>query len=637
MSSDFTPSNPTLSPEDAFILIHTTPALFCKATADGRFVWLVPGWEQLLGMDVHSIMERRFLEFVHPEDRAATVAAMEHLDQGRPLVKFENRYRRVSGEYLWLRWHAKAAGGFYYAVATEVTEERLVHSQLNESLRLLDLAEKLAKIGHWRIDLVTEDLLWSDEVFAIHGLDPATHTPTVESAIAAYHPDDREQVAAHIDHLVKTGQPFEFQLRLVRSDGVVRDVVSRGQPELDDQGNLVAVIGIFQDVSEQRQMQARIQQAERLRSTSTLAAGIAHEINNPLQYVMASIALAVEQLRRPAGGADAGREELRELLGDAEYGIEQVAQIVQSLKSLTSAAELEHAPVPINLLDALETSVSMTRNEVRHHAQLVESYGELPTVLGRESEFVQVFINLITNAVQAVRMLPSDRAKIRISSFRRDDGWAIVDVEDNGLGVPLDDQLRVFEPFFTTKGVGQGTGLGLHISRGILEREGGRIGLESAPGRTRFRVELPPAPSTSSVDSDLRPEALTLMIIDDDHRVAKATARMVTDEYTVLIETSPADALARIRSGATIDAMLCDIVMPGMSGWELIEVLRREVPMLVSRTVLMTGASGRLHRPSHGASILVLDKPFGPERLRAALRSVLSLPPRPKPAVIAVG
>lgn len=207
-----------------------------------------------------------------------------------------------------------------------------------------------------------------------------------------------------------------------------------------------------------------------------------------------------------------------------------------------------------------------------------------------------------------------ERARIRVTCNTDAQGWAIVEIEDNGPGVPMQDQHRIFEPFYTTKPLGIGSGLGLHISRSIVERRGGRISVKSTPGLTVFQVRLPPAgvvPTEEPANSML-PKVL---IVDDDARVARTVARMLEGSFQCTVETEPKVALTRMLT-ESFDLVICDVMMPGMTGWELVQAASKKKPSLRAITLLMSGADPEKHRPLDALPLPCLEKPFGPRELR---------------------
>ena len=622
-----------LSEVDIRRFLDATPTHFCKTSATGFFLWLSAGWPSLLGYPEDQMLGRAFMDFIHPEDRIRTREAMAQLDAGEPLVGFSNRYARSDGGYIWIQWSAIAWDGFYYAIATAQGERRSESTQLRESQHLLELAEEFGEIGHWRLDLISNTLYWSTQVFAIHGLDPQAHTPTLESALAAYHPDDRESVRAHLQRAIEEKGGFHTESRLMRSDGEVRTVVARGRAECALDGSVSSVIGIFQDVTDSKRIQARLRETERLHALSTLAAGVAHEINNPLQYITCNLDTARAQLKRAGSiagsGAGSDADKLDELLAEVEYGVVQVGRVVTELRTFVKREEAE-VREPVSLHSVLNTTLSMTRNELRHRTKLTTRMGDLPMVSASYSELVQVFVNLVTNASQALANFDGECA-VRISASTRDDGWAVVDVEDTGPGIAPTDQMRIFEPFFTTKGPGEGTGLGLYLSRSIIQRHGGAIEAESKPGYTRFRVTLPPAAtsvpvSPTTVEGDERPR---ILVVDDDALVLKGLATMLEPAYRVFPESDPNAALQRLRVGQRFDLLLLDIMMPGRDGWSVLEEVESLGPQLAQRTVLMTGALDSTHHPARFAQAPVMAKPF---RLNELLAVIETLEPDRKSA-----
>ncbi len=259
-------------------LIETSVDLFCVAV-DGYFTWVSPGWA-VLGWTPEELTARPFLEWLHPADVEATREQVARLDRGEQVVEFENRYRRKDGGYCWLMWNAVPAEdrSVVYGWARDVTVDRKERRRQAEKTRLLLMAEEMAHVGHWRLDLVEHTMTWSDEVFRIHGLPVGGGPPPYDSAIDFYHPEDRDQVRALVERAIAEQKPYTIAgLRFRRADGEERIVESKGNPELDRDGNVVAVFGIMRDVTHAwraakilEQQAARLrQQTDRLRSLAS--------------------------------------------------------------------------------------------------------------------------------------------------------------------------------------------------------------------------------------------------------------------------------------------------------------------------------------------------------------------------------
>lgn len=238
--------------DDLRCLLELSQDLICLAGIDGYLRWVNPRWSALLGWSAEELCRRPFVEFVHPADIEATFAEIGRLSEGLKAVCFVNRYRCADGSWRWLSWNTTPRDdGTLFCIARDVTAERVEHREQEARIRQLELAEGLAQIGTWRVDLRHNTVHWSPAVYRIHGQDPETHRPDLESAIEAYHPDDRAEVQRCLDEALAKREGFRFRLRLIRADdGSERMVLSSGVVQLDDEGEPFGIIGVFQDITE---------------------------------------------------------------------------------------------------------------------------------------------------------------------------------------------------------------------------------------------------------------------------------------------------------------------------------------------------------------------------------------------------
>jgi signal transduction histidine kinase len=252
-------------------------------------------------------------------------------------------------------------------------------------------------------------------------------------------------------------------------------------------GTLVGCIERIFDANERHRRQATLVETERLASLGTLAAGVAHEINNPLTYVLANLELCARLLANVAPGPELAQ--LHHALAQGRDGCERIRRIVRDLRLFSHPSEeSEHG---VDVRQVLDSAVNMVAAEIRSRARLTKDYGPVPTINANSTRLGQIFLNLVLNAAQAIREGAPDRNEIRLVA-RAEEGVITVEVHDTGEGIPSEILGKIFDPFFTTKPVGVGTGLGLSISHRLVTAMGGELTVESEPGaRTTFRVRLP--------------------------------------------------------------------------------------------------------------------------------------------------
>ncbi|RMH44359.1 MAG: hybrid sensor histidine kinase/response regulator [Deltaproteobacteria bacterium] len=379
--------------------------------------------------------------------------------------------------------------------------------------------------------------------------------------------------------------PVSVQFRRARGDRRIGEVVAMDF----DTGDGAARLAIIRDVTERHQLLAQIQVTDRLASVGTLAAGVAHEINNPLAFVSANLEVGSELVDGPLD--DAAVAELRELLAECRDGVARIAAIVRDLKGF---ARDQGSLGPVDVASVLDRTIKMAMLQVRHRAQLVRRIRPVPAVFAERGRLGQVFLNLLVNAAQA---LPDDGGDHRIEVDVRAgaDGRVVVDIADTGCGIPDAVRSRVFDPFVTTKPQGEGTGLGLWVSHQIVTSFGGTLELlDRAGGGTVARVTLVRAdgraPSTGEFTPRPEPAAgarYRLLVVDDE-RLVLASMRRLLRAYDVVTAESVDEAVAWLDRDR-FDAILADLMMPGRDGVDLYEEARSRG--LSDRVIILTGGA----------------------------------------------
>jgi PAS domain S-box-containing protein len=509
----------------------------------------------------------------------------------------------------------------------DITERREAVTALEHSERrfrqLIELAPDAVWINDGRRLLFANPaaarMLAYDSVDSLLAVDPR----------GLFAPEDRLAMRDRTQQMFETGKtmpPREYRTR--RSDGgwVMAEVHSM---PVEWEGTR-AILGFARDVTGRKEIESRLAQSERLAALGTLLAGIAHEMNNPLAYTLLGIEQAITMLEQSTAPRDE-LAKLREVLEGTHHGATRVAAVIGQIRasSRPDAAELG----PVALRHVLEAALRVTQNEIHHRARLVTELADVPNIIGSAQRLEQVFLNLLVNAVHA---LPDGRAdnEIRVSLRTSASGEIVVEIKDNGPGIPDDIQPRIFDPFFTTKPVGLGLGLGLSICHGIVSAHGGTITVDSVLGRgSTFRVVLPgrdretqamPPVSVAerTATTDKPPQRRRrVLVVDDEPALAAMIRRVLERDCQVEIAFDPREALDILAKDDAYDVVLCDLMMPDMTGMDLFAAVAQRHPGLERRFVFMTGGAFTPRATEFLAQVknLRLEKPFETAVLRAAV------------------
>jgi PAS domain S-box-containing protein len=525
------------------------------------------------------------------------------------------------------------------ATGTDVTELREALLTSQDRTALLELAEELAAFGHWRIEVGNDEIYWSPQVYRLHGVPPSDKGPSVAEAVAWYHPDDRARVTRIMERAFETGEPVEYELRVVRADGETRLVHIKARIERDpSSGRTSAIVGVIHDITEREALRERMVRQERLVTTGTLAQGVGHEINNPLTYVSANIDFALAELRdmelsavSPTRREERTLREVIEVLEEARTGAGRIASIVRELRSF---ARENAEPRPTDVRAVITMSQNVAAHQLRARATITQEVGPVPLVIADESRLSQVLVNLLVNAAQAFPTGDPANNRVVVRALRLDTGAVAIEVEDNGPGIGRDVLPRIFDPFFTTKGVGSGTGLGLAISLSIVTSLGGSLTCATVPGRgTTFRVTLRAAeeaeaalPDAAQLSVAPAPLGARVLVVDDDEAVLRAVTRLLGPEQQVRSVSDAREALALIELGAPFDVVFCDLMMPNLDGRQLFERVRELAPRLAERFVFISAGTTSDEMRGFLASIpnACVHKPFTRGELRAVTRAQVS-------------
>ncbi|PTL83073.1 MASE1 domain-containing protein [Vitiosangium sp. GDMCC 1.1324] len=432
---------------------------------------------------------------------------------------------------------------------------------------------------------------------------------------------------------LREGDFFRGEVMLAHKDGS-RVVHSEMQlsPVRGADGRVSYFVATHRDVTAQKQLQAKLVSAERIAAVGTLAAGVGHEINNPLSYLLLNLDEAEEGLAKgPQGLAEA-----RARLESAREGAERIRVIVRDLKVFSRQEGEERAMLDVN--EVVVPALRMAAPAVRPRARLVEEFGRPPRVMGSEARLGQVMLNLLVNALQAIPEGSPELHEVRVRTGSDDSGRALVEVSDTGCGMSPTVLARIFDPFFTTKSSAEGTGLGLAICQQIVQAHGGELRVrseegkgsvftillpsaEARPSRTPVPVVVPSAPSAPVATQRRR-----ILIIDDEPRLAQSMRMLIEPSHDVSVTTRGAEALAWVDEGQRFDLVLCDLQMPGTTGMDVYSHLRQHAPELAERLVFISGGAYTQATRDFVRSVRnrILEKPVRPDELLATIDEALA-------------
>jgi signal transduction histidine kinase len=375
--------------------------------------------------------------------------------------------------------------------------------------------------------------------------------------------------------------------------------------------------------AQQRRMQEQLLLSDRMASMGMLAAGVAHEINNPLAAVVANLEFACQDLTALAAPTSQ-LQPLVEELSDAREAANRIRDILRDLRVFARPKD-DHREL-VSITAVLDSTLRMAWTEVRHRAKLLKSYEAVPPVWGSASRLGQVFLNLVINAAQAIPEGRAGENEIRVTARADGAGHVVVEVADTGEGIPEASLGKLFQTFYTTKPAGVGTGLGLAICREIVSGLGGTISVTSRLGEgATFRVQLPvadqksvePAPAVAPPRPAVRRGKI--LVVDDDPMITRVIAKALSAEHELVIELAARGALGRIEAGERFDVILCDLMMPNVTGMELYESVLAKAPDQAERMIFLTGGgfTPRAREFLEKMPNAHVDKPFDAHQLRA--------------------
>lgn len=419
--------------------------------------------------------------------------------------------------------------------------------------------------------------------------------------------------------IVRKGKPHFTEMRVSKLNW-------QGEP---------CFLASLRDITDRKRaenLQSQLARADRLAAVGQLAAGVAHEVNNPAGVVLgclqtlneevAQVQSQIRDLSIPQQPQLLLRlDDISDMLRDSKDGLARITSLIKELSAFSRSDQDELELLDINSL--VESVCAMTFNKIRYRAQLQKTFGEIPKIVGERGKLAQVLTNLLLNAAQAIEEGNSQKNHVKISTSLENDEIRIR-IRDTGAGIPKSQFTQIFEPFYTTKPREVGTGLGLSLSGEIVRRHGGQITVESTMNvGSEFTVSLPVAnnlvarPEERRQPSQLPQRRARILIIDDEEPLLKVYKRLLKKRHEVVTVPSGRRALELLQQDAAFEVVLCDLMMPEIDGVGVFEGLAEIAPALQERTIFCTGGifSPRTREFLEAVPNVVLEKPIPPEDL----------------------
>lgn len=437
----------------------------------------------------------------------------------------------------------------------------------------------------------------------------------------------REQVYAPVIRILKGKKTFGLPDYTALVGKSSESSIENTTAIMDESGEISGAVIVFKgDADNRNEIAQQISLADRLTSIGTLVSGVAHEINNPLSVVVANATFVADELEKKSVVSDQTRIDMLDSIKDVQLAAERIRKIVSDLKFFSQPQNDPVKSIEVNAL--IDWAIRITSNQVRHTAKLVRDFQCHSYVSGSEVRLGQVFVNIIVNAAQAMENSSFDQNQITIST-KSENGEVSIRVKDTGCGIGPETIKRIFDPFFTTKPAGLGTGLGLSISRGIVHAMAGKIKVESEVAKgTTFEIILPEVSAnhyTASPNETLESLRSRILVIDDEPLLLKLIQKTLSTDHDVTVKESSVDAFRFLKTHPNFDVILCDLMMPEMSGVEFFEKMTDQIPELAHKFVFMTG--GAFTQSSmdfiSAANSQKIDKPFTPAALKLFVKKFL--------------
>lgn len=597
--------------------------LICIAGTDAYFKAINPAFTKVLGYTEQELLSNPFTSFIHQDDLEKTYKEVEKLSLGKTTVNFENRYLKKNGEYVYLQWTAKQdpSSNLTYGIGRDISEMKETQKKLLNSEKLLNDSQKIAKIGSWEFNLTSNDLIWSNEVYTIFGIEKKHNLNLYQEYLTRLTDDDKEKLQNLINQSIADKEPYDIEHLVVLPDNSKKWVHGTGIPVFDDNGNVIMLKGVVQDITGKRQIDEAIKAKEHAevanKAKSDFLANMSHEIRTPLNGIIGFTDLLMK--------TNLGKSK-SQYMSNINVSATTLMSIVNDILDFSKieSGKLELNIEETNLFELTQQVIDLFKYQANQKNvdlflnidNIVPQY-----ILADSLRLKQILVNLISNSL---KFTSSGKIRLDVSQIATTDtNLANIQfsVKDTGIGIKQCNQQKIFESFVqednsTTRKFG-GTGLGLTISNQLLGLKNSKLQLISKYGEgsnfyftVKFKkVKSPKIPSLNlsnkltylkkeekTILRDFSHEDINVLIVEDNKinmLLTKTLTRKIIPNCSIIEASDGCEAIKLFKKGG-VDLILMDIQMPNKNGYEAASEIRKlkdakKIPIIAVTAGIMVG------------------------------------------------
>jgi PAS domain S-box-containing protein len=624
------------------ILLDSVTAGLLLYSKDGTLIRVNDAFLDIIGYSREEISSVTYWDLIPEEDMENSKQNHDRLYKDKKIGPLEKKFLHKNGHYVDVKitkivLQDSDGTDYIWSTLEDITESK-------NAQRVLNKAQEMGQIGHWHLDLISNELSWSDETYRIFGLEPQEFAATYEAFVERIYPEDRDRVNNAYTHSLEVDEAYEIEHRVIRPDGTVRYVVERCEHNHDSQGNISGSIGTVFDVTDAKKRTLELYKAKEAAESANVAkssfiASISHELRTPMNAILGF----TKKILSDSSLSEKNINDLKIINKSGEHLLSLINEVLDLSKIEAGAMEIESNPLDLHTLFQQVSQLLKVKSDEKGLSLELDIKSTVPNyVMGDESKMRQLILNIAGNAIKF-----TEKGRVKITVDAKDhetkDTFSVIEItiEDTGIGISKEMQSRVFEAFTQDEGgkkVEGGTGLGLAITKKIVEMMGGTISLESdGDSGTKFIITLElkksevAAPSRYQTTQNIigiEPTERKRMLVVDDVLTNRMLVKLMFEDIGFEIkEAESGEEALEIFKEWPADFIWMDIKMKGLDGYETAQLIRQEPGGKVVKIAAFT--AGLLNDESERFDTSSCDyfvpKPYSKQQLFDVVKEALDV------------